>query len=314
MIGRREFLQLTGATTLTSAISPQLFAQSHTSISTREIPSTGERVGVIGFGNSPAFSDDAASEFAQEFGAERDEAVRALVEAFRVRGGNLIDASYGSIVNLSEYLPREELDAIRFVTSPFDVFGEHVATREHVEKLISILRKNPLDTLQLRNAITTDTTEAYWPLMKEWQAEGLVRHIGPSGAGPNHADVMVEVMNDGADFVHVDYSLFSQHAEEGVLPAALDTGTAVFVMQPFRSGEIFRLTAGRELPDWVSEFDCESWAQFALKWIVGHPAITSVFMETTKTRHVVDNMGAGIGRLPDAYQRQRMLELIQSWI
>ena len=141
MIGRREFLKLTGATTLTSAISPQLFAQSHTSISTREVPSTGERVGVIGFGNSPAFSDDAASEFAQEFGAERDEAVRALVEAFRVRGGNLIDASYGSIVNLSEYLPREELDAIHFVTSPFDVFGEHVATREHVEKLISILRK-----------------------------------------------------------------------------------------------------------------------------------------------------------------------------
>ena len=122
--------------------------------------------------------------------------------------------------------------------------------------------------------------------MKEWKAEGLVRHIGPSGAGPNHADVMVEVMNDGA----------------------------VFVMQPFRSGEIFRLTAGRELSDWVSEFDCESWAQFALKLIVGHPAITSVFMETTKTRHVVDNMGAGIGRLPDAYQRQRMLELIQSWI
>ncbi|MEL7185856.1 MAG: aldo/keto reductase [Pseudomonadota bacterium] len=313
MIGRRKFLQLTGATALTSAVSPQSFAKSHASIATREIPSTGERVGVIGFGNSPAFSDDASGEFAQEYGARRGEAVRELVEAFRVRGGNLIDASYGSIVNLSEYLPREELDAICFVTSPFNVFGEHVATREHVEKLISILRKNPLDTLQLRNAFTPDTTKAYWPLMKEWKAEGLVRHIGPSGGGPNHADVMVEVMNDGADFVHVDYSLFSQHAEEVVLPAALETGTAVFVMQPFRSGEIFRLTAGRELPDWVSEFDCESWAQFALKWIVGHPAITSVFMETTKTRHVVDNMGAGIGRLPDADQRQRMLELIQSW-
>jgi diketogulonate reductase-like aldo/keto reductase len=313
MIDRRVFLQLTGAMTTALAISPPLFAKSSTSISKREIPSTGERVGVIGFGNSPAFSSDTASEFGQEFVTERDKTVRALVEAFKVRGGNLIDASYGSIVNLSEYLPREELDTTRFVTSPFNVFGEHVATREHIEKLISILRKKPLDMLQLRSALTTDTTEAYWPLMKEWKAEGLVRHIGPSGQGPKHADVMVEVMSDGADFVHVDYSLFSQHVEEVVLPAALDTGTAVFVMQPFKSGEIFRLTAGRELPDWVSEFDCESWAQFALKWIVSHPAITSVFMETTKTRHVVDNMGAGIGRLPDADQRQRMLALIKSW-
>lgn len=313
MLGRRHFLQL-GAAAAATATPAGLFAQAAGTIATREIKSTGLIVGVVGFGNSPAFSNQTTTDHHQVFGSDRDRLIRELVGAFLNRGGNFVDASYGSVVSLAEILPNEDFNAIHFATSPFDVFGDHVPSREHVDALMAILNKSPLDILQIRNAWTSDTTKVYWPLMKEWKQEGLVRNIGTSGAGPEHADVMVEVMHDGADFVHLEYSLFSQQAENRVLPAAAETDTAVFVMRPFRSGELFSVTSGRELPEWASEFDCTSWGQFGLKWILGHPAVTSVFMETTRTRHVIDNMGAGMGRLPNANHRRQMLDLIQSWI
>ncbi|MEM6514332.1 MAG: aldo/keto reductase, partial [Pseudomonadota bacterium] len=279
----------------------------------RTIPATDQEIGIVSLGNSRLFSDAGIAASNDDLGPDRDERARELIRLFLDMGGNLVDASFGSVENLAKILPTEDLQQILFTTSPFNIFGEHIVNRDHVDKLISVLQKKPLDMLQIRNARTSDTTKAYWPLLKEFKEEGLVRHIGTSGVGPNHSAVMEQVMEDGADFVHIDYAIFATHAEERILPAARDTGTAVFTNRPFSSGDYFQKVAGKTLPSWAKEIDCETWAQFNLKWIVGNPAVTTVFMETTKAHRAVENLNAGIGRLPDKEMRDRMAKLIRSF-
>src|SRR4029077_20326673 len=114
------------------------------------------------------------------------------------------------------------------------------------------------------------------------------------------------------DFLEVDYAIDNRKADERLLPAAQDSGAAVLVALPFGRGRLFRAALGRKLPDWATEFDCASWSQFFLKFILGHPAITAVIPGTNKVEHMVDNLGAGRGRLPDAKERARMIQYLES--
>ena len=314
MMDRREFLQVSAAGTAASVLPIVSLGQASGSMVTRPIHSTGQRIGVVGMGNSPVFSEQGTFAAPLEMDvAERETRAREMIRMLIAHGGRLIDATFGTISNLARILPGEDFEQILFVTSPYAWTQGQVATRSHVEALMSILNKNPLDILQLRNPMTTEFTERYWPLLKEWKQEGLVRHIGPSGAGPAQVEVMERVMNDGADFIHIDYSFNTNHTEERLLPVARDTGTAVFTNRPFESGIFFRLVAGRTLPEWAAEIDCETWAQFNLKWILGNPTITSTFFETSNPEHALDNLGAGFGRFPDQDMRNRMKELIASF-
>ena len=115
------------------------------------------------------------------------------------------------------------------------------------------------------------------------------------------------------DFVQFNYSLAEREAEQSLLAVAAETGTAVIINRPFAQGELFAKVKGRELPAWAAEFDCTSWAQFFLKYIVAHPAVTCVIPGTGKARHMIDNLKAGSGRLPDERLRKRMVELMQSF-
>jgi aryl-alcohol dehydrogenase-like predicted oxidoreductase len=114
------------------------------------------------------------------------------------------------------------------------------------------------------------------------------------------------------DFLMIGYSATQQGPAERILPLAQDIGVAVIAAQAFEDGAFFDVVAGETLPDWAFEFDCESWAQFSLKYILGNPAITSVVTETRKVKHVVDNMRAGYGRLPDQATRQKMSDYLLS--
>ena len=126
---------------------------------------------------------------------------------------------------------------------------------------------------------------------------------------------VIDLMEAGAvDFVQVNYSLLEPEAGDTVLPMAQDKGVAILVNRPFINGDFFDVVRGRELPGWAAEFDCRSWAQFSLKFILSHPAVTCVLTETTNAEHLADNMAAGMGRLPDAAARAKMLELVQSFV
>ena len=125
---------------------------------------------------------------------------------------------------------------------------------------------------------------------------------------------MMNVMQTGTmDFLQVNLSPLETDAEERILPMALDKGVAVTINRPFINGEYFSVVRGKELPGWAAEFDCHSWAQFSLKYVLSHPAVTCVLTETANPRHVEDNLGGGVGRLPDEKTRVKMRELIQSF-
>jgi len=145
------------------------------------------------------------------------------------------------------------------------------------------------------------------------KAQGLCRYTGISTTSERAYEAVEAVVRRAKpDFLEVDYAIDNRKAEERLLPAALDSGTAVLVALPFGRGRLFRTALGKKLPEFASEFDCTSWAQFFLKFVLGHPAITAAIPGTKQADHMVDNLGAGRGRLPDAKQRARMIQYLES--
>ena len=149
--------------------------------------------------------------------------------------------------------------------------------------------------------------------LRAFKEEGLVRYIGVARIGPQAIDTMVGLIEDAlVDFVQINYSLLEPGAADRLLPLARDQGVAVIINRPFINGKFFDIVNDANLPDWAAEFDCDSWAQFSLKFIVANPAVNCVLTETANPKHAVDNLGAGYGGLPDKATRQKMLGLIQS--
>jgi aryl-alcohol dehydrogenase-like predicted oxidoreductase len=147
--------------------------------------------------------------------------------------------------------------------------------------------------------------------LREWKAQDRVRYIGITHyTAGSHAEVARVLEREKVDFVQINYSLMEREADERVLRVAQDRGVAVIANRPLGGGGLFGRVRGKPLPDWAKEFDCESWAQFFLKWIVAHPAVTCAIPATSKVRHLEDNMRGGIGRLPDAEMRQRMVDTV----
>jgi diketogulonate reductase-like aldo/keto reductase len=175
---------------------------------------------------------------------------------------------------------------------------------------MKLLRSKRIDLMQVHNLVDVQTQLA---TLREWKAQGRIRYLGVTHyeAGA-FADVERIMRSEKLDFVQINYSLMEREAEERVLPLAQERGIAVIVNRPFGGGDLFNRTRSKPLPDWAAEFDCHSWAQFFLKWIVTNPAVTCAIPATNKPRHLEDNMQGGIGRLPDAKMRQRMVELASS--
>jgi diketogulonate reductase-like aldo/keto reductase len=153
----------------------------------------------------------------------------------------------------------------------------------------------------------------HWPTLKAWKEAGKVRYIGVSRTREEDFDPLMKfMMDEQPDFLMIGYSITLPGPAERVLPQAMDSGIAVIGAQPFNDGAFFGAVAGKKLPDWTSDFDCESWAQFSLKYILSNPDINSVVTETSKVKHVIDNMRAGYGRLPDEAIRQKMSDYMLS--
>jgi diketogulonate reductase-like aldo/keto reductase len=297
-VPRRTVLKL-GATSLASLLMPES-ARAEPALLTRKIPASGEALPAVGLGTWQAF--DVAGDAAAI--AEARDTLRALVAA----GARVMDSSpmYGSAESIAGQLVQEL--AIRdrlFIATKVWTEGRN-AGRTQMDASMKKLRVERLDLMQVHNLVDTGT---HLDTLREWKAAGRVRYVGVTHYHAGAHAALEKVVRSGAvEFVQVNYSLAEPEADRRLLQAAADSQVAVIVNRPFAEGAMFRRVKGKPLPAWAAELGCASWAQFFLKWILGHPAVTCAIPGTRNPKHVVDNLGAARGALPDAAARRKMAE------
>ncbi len=265
----------------------------------KTIPSSGEQIPAVGLGTSSTFRRAAAGEL---------EPLREVLDQFAAGGGQLIDTapSYGdSEPVIGEIVTDLGVRDKLFIATKVRIEGREAGIAE-MEASFRRLQTDRIDLMQVHNLTDTDTQLA---TIREWKAQGRIRYVGVTTSSDRSHDAMVEIMTrEELDFIQVNYNLAQRNSAERILPMARDKGIAVLLNLPFGRGRLFQAVGERELPDWAAEFDCGSWAQFFLKYLISHPAVTSPIPATSKPGHLVDNLGAAFGRLPDAATRRRMEE------
>jgi aryl-alcohol dehydrogenase-like predicted oxidoreductase len=188
--------------------------------------------------------------------------------------------------------------------------ADPAAARAQIETSFRRIGKPRIDLIQVHNLGDLRTQ---LPILREYKAEGRVRYIGVTTTFEGQYEELVRLMRtEELDFIGTDYAIDNRHAEETILPLARDRGIAVLVYAPFGRTRLWNRVSGREVPAWASEFDANSWAQFFLKFVGAHPAVTAITPATSRPRNMADNMGAAVGRLPDAATRRRMIEVIDA--
>jgi len=298
MGNRRRFLQSLAGLGAAAVLGPGLAAAAPQAIR-KAIPASGERLPVIGMGSWLTFDvgDD-----------ERARAVRVQVlQAFFDRGGALIDSSpmYGSAQEvIGHALAQIRNRSALFAATKVWIFGQWLGVKqmEAARELWGVPR---FDLMQIHNMLDWRT---HLETLKAWKAEGRIRYIGiTTSHGRRHNDLARALAKEPFDFVQFTYNLVDREVEQRLLPLAAERGIAVIINRPFDGGALFGSVRGKPLPAWAAEFDCANWAQFFLKFIVSHPAVTCAIPATSQVSHMLENMGAGFGRLPDAGMRRRML-------
>ncbi len=296
MTNRREFLSLSGAAALTASIPVPAFAGQRAKIPARLIPGTDEKLPVIGLGNSQSFRDQDLS------------AAAKLIDVFLEHDGGYVDAGGVSAMVVGQIAQDRHASQKLFIANYLDPKDANAMRHEAV----SAAKGQGKDALDLVHTRDLAGYRSQHDLYRQLQEDGLVRYIGVARTGEATFDVIGELVEEGlVDFIQVNYSLVEPQAAERVLPLAADNGVAVSISRPFINGRYFGMVSEMELPAWAADFDCESWAQFSLKFIIAHPAVNCVITETANPKHAIDNLGAGYGGLPDKATQQKMLELIQ---
>jgi diketogulonate reductase-like aldo/keto reductase len=273
-------------------------------ILTRTIPATGEQIPAIGMGTWITFN------------VGNDVRLRLqrtqVLQTFFDMGGGMIDSSpmYGSSETVVGYClarikNKQALFSATKVWTMFRALG--VRQMQTSERLWGIKR---LDLMQVHNLLDWD---AHIETLKEWKAEGRIRYIGMTTShGERHDELAGLMREQPLDFVQFTYNILDREAERRLLPLAAERKIAVIVNRPFRQGALIDSVKRHKLPDWAAEIDCANWAQFLLKFVVSHPAVTCTIPATTRVDHMRENMGALHGRLPDAAMRQRMIRHVES--
>jgi diketogulonate reductase-like aldo/keto reductase len=248
-----------------------------------------------------------------------------VLRLFRQLGGTVIDTS--PTYARSEFFLGETLNDLGivkdiFISTKVNVGGAgKMAALRQMEGSSSAYGRPTIDLMQVWNlgdsirSLTDSYLAEHMEAVNEWKAQKRARYIGITTArDPQYADVEAAMLKYKMDFVQLDYSIAREDRipEQRLLPLAKEKGIAVLVNRPFGAGEFFRRVSGKKLPPWAADFDCTSWAQFVLKFIVSHPAVTTTVPATGDPAHLRDNMGAGIGRLPDAATRAKMISYFET--
>jgi len=305
---RRDALKLGLAAGAGLALSPALLQaqQASAELLTKPIPSSGERLPLIGIGTARRY-DVAASE-------EELAPLREVIRNFPGLGGKLIDTapSYGNaeiIVGnlLAELGIRDQIFLATKVGAGRQ--GREAGIAE-MQRSLERLRTTHFDLLEIHNlAGTADML----PVLREWKQEGRIRYYGITTTSKEQYDELARFMSsEPLDFIQVDYAIDNRSAEEVLLPLALDRGIAVLTALPFGRGRVFDAFGDTPVPEWAAELGIETWAQFALKFNVSHPAITAAIPGTARPEYLYDNFNASRGELPDSATRQRMAALVDA--
>ena len=287
---RRDFLKHSAATAAALSMPWAVIASAQEQLPRRTIPGTDEGLPIIGQGNARVFLEG-------DFDTARE-----LMEVLRKHGGSYMDCIFNARNTVARIIG--DLDAPDDFFMAAYVMGEtEEESRKEIADLLDMSGKQSIDLIHAWNEYAVPN----WDLMRGWKDEGLARYIGVSRNHQKHYDDIIKLMETGTvDIVQVNYSAFETEADNRILPMAMDKGIAVTINRPFLNGEYFSRVSGQELPAWAADFDCHSWAQFSLKYILSHPAVTCVIAETSDPEHAVDNIGAGFGRMPDESERQRI--------
>ena len=300
---RREFLRRSALATAAAGVASALplAALAQRAVPQRPIPSTGEMLPVIGLGSSKVV---------EEIAKNGSEPVLGVLRALVASGGKLIDtwprnadndAAFGRVISMPEFNNK------LFVTTKVDQVGKDVGIAQfrQAQKLYG---RQTLDLAQIFSLVDLDT---HWPSLKQFKAEGAARYIGVTVSQQSkHADLERFLAREKPDFVQMNYSITEREVEQRLLPAAHDRGVAIVINRPFMNGAYFDKLKDKPVPPWTAEFDCRTWAQFSLKYILANPQLTCILTETSNPQHMTDNLVTALGPLPDAATRQRMRDVI----
>jgi len=265
----------------------------------KAIPGSDESLPVIGLGTYEVFDVDSTP--------AEIELRTSIVELLTSSGGSLLDTS--PMYNRSEKVIGDVIDAGTareplFLATKVWTDGRAAGVRQ-MQRSADLMRTGVIDLMQVHNL---RDTAVHMETIREWQNAGRIRYSGlthyTAGA---HVELGREMQQFKPDFIQVNYSLGERDAEDRLLPMAQELGVAVLINRPFQTGRLFSAVSGKSLPDWARDF-AASWGQFFLKFIISHPAVTCVIPATSKTSHMVDNLGAGTGILPDSAMRKRMID------
>ncbi|MBT78446.1 MAG: aldo/keto reductase [Gammaproteobacteria bacterium] len=266
----------------------------------KTIPGTSEILPVIGLGTNRYSVGN----------AQHQARLRQALQTFHEHGGTLIDTApmyRGSEIILGQLIKTLNIREQLFIATKAD----RAADNNGPERLANSFAQLQTDRLDLVQSHNLRGVDSMLPVLREQQLAGRVRYVGITTSRENQFAEFLDVMNKyPLDFIQVNYSLIDRKAAEHILPLAADKGIAVLANLPLSRGALFKKVGDRPLPDWAAEFNCTSWAQFFLKYVISHPAVNCAIPGMTRTRHVIDNLGAALGRLPDATQRRRQEQYI----
>ena len=303
-LSRRRFLQGLAAASTALALS-----HAHTaSISTRQtriIPSSNEQISAIGMGSWLVFAIDPENETEL---ATRE----AIIREFLMNGGGMIDSSpmYGVAQDvIGRCLKRIDDHSSLFSATKVWTHGNRqgLLQMEDSRLLWGLPR---FDLMQVHNLMDWET---HLPNLYDMKDEGEVGYVGVTTShGRRHEEMIDIIRSEPLDFVQFTYNLLDREAEQYLLPLASDKGIAVIINRPFQRGGLFNKFGRYKLPEWAAEIDCENWAQYFLKFIISHPAVTCAIPATSRVDHLQQNMGAAYGRLPDLAMRKEMVKYVQS--
>ncbi len=301
LMDRRTVLKLLGGLA-GYALLPRSAALATEPLLRRAIPSSGELLPSIGLGTSRVFDVDGNPATR----APLMEVLESLVGA----GGSVVDTSpmYGRAEEVvGDLVAAGELRHRIFMATKVWTSGG-AGGREQMEESMRLLRVKVVDLMQIHNLLDW---EEHLATLREWKEKGRIRYLGVTHYRVDAYPALESIMrSEPLDFVQLNYSILTSEAENRILPLAAEKGIAVLVNRPYENGAVFSRVRGLTLPDWAAELEIRSWGQFCLKWVLSNPAVTCVIPGTSKPRHMIDNLGAGFGRLPTPEERVRMRQIL----
>jgi aryl-alcohol dehydrogenase-like predicted oxidoreductase len=306
-MNRRQWLGLTAGAGAALALNPRLLSALQTQqLISRAVPSSGERLPVVGLGSSATFSQVARSE---DYSTLR-EVLRTMAE----RGGTVFDTApgYGASEQVAGDIAADLglSDRIFWATKVNAAQGPNAPAdagraRQQIGTSFNRLRKRPVDLIQVHNLGDVPTQLG---ILKELKAAGRIRYIGVTTTNKPQYEQLERVMRvEPLDFIGIDYAIDNRSIEERILPLAADRGIATMIYMPFGRTRLWNRVAGRDVPAWAHEFDAHTWGQFFLKFLAADPRVTVITPATSRAANMADNLGGAMGRLPDEAVRRRMV-------